>query len=90
LHSTPGAYARYWTEQQAKLRARMGDAAFDAAYAKGAALTLAEAVKAALDVDHPDLAAGSRRFGDAVAEVPQPPRQVPVAEADAHSTWPGI
>jgi hypothetical protein len=62
----------------------MGDAAFDAAYAKGAALTLTEAVKAALDVDHPDLAAGSRRFGDGVVT------EVPVAEADAHSTWPGI
>jgi len=35
-------------------------------------------------VDHPDLAAGSRRFGDGVVT------EVPVAEADAHSTWPGI
>ncbi len=88
LHCTPGAYGRYWAEQQARLQARLGDAAFDAAYAQGNALTLAEAVKAALDVEHPDLAADSRRFADGAA--PAAPQQVPVPEPDARATWPGV
>ena len=33
----------------------MGDAAFDAAYGEGAAMTLAEATAYALAVEHPDL-----------------------------------
>ena len=40
----------------------LGDAAFDAAYAEGAELTLEEAAAVALAVEHPDLAAGSIRF----------------------------
>ena len=40
----------------------LGDVMFDAAYADGAALSLDEAVAAALTVEHPDLAMDSDRF----------------------------
>jgi predicted ATPase/class 3 adenylate cyclase len=59
LHLMPGALGTYWARRQAELRARLGDAAFDAAYAEGCALPLAEAVAVAMAVEHPDLAADS-------------------------------
>jgi predicted ATPase/class 3 adenylate cyclase len=62
MRSTAGVFGPYWLEEQAGLRAVLGDAAFDAAYAQGAELTLEEAAAVALAVDHPDLAAGSIRF----------------------------
>jgi predicted ATPase/class 3 adenylate cyclase len=81
LHRWSGGYSRYWAEQQTRLRAELGDTGFDAAYAKGGTLTLEEAAKLALDVDHPDLAIDSHRFaGRAIPEV---------AEPDAHTTLPG-
>jgi predicted ATPase/class 3 adenylate cyclase len=52
----------YWTAWQSQVRAELGDAGFDAAYAEGNALTLDKAVTTALAVEHPDLAAGSLRF----------------------------
>ena len=55
-------YRPFWTRQQAAVRAALGDAAFDAAYADGATLTLEEAAVAALAVEHPDLAMDSDRF----------------------------
>jgi len=55
----------YWTTWQTKIRAALGDAAFDAAYAEGTTLTLDQAVAQALAVEHPDLAADSLRFSDA-------------------------
>ncbi len=58
-------WAPFWTEQQSRLRAAIGDAAFDEVYGHGAALTLDEAVAVALSIDHPDMAAGSARFADA-------------------------
>ncbi|BCB80127.1 hypothetical protein Pflav_065370 [Phytohabitans flavus] len=62
LRSTPGRFGAYWAEQQAAVRATLGDAAFDAAYAEGGAFTVEEAAALALSVDHPDMAVGSRRF----------------------------
>jgi hypothetical protein len=62
LRCSPGILGPYWVEQQAIVRAGLGDQAFDRAYADGAALTLAEAVETALAVEHPDLSAGSVRF----------------------------
>jgi predicted ATPase len=62
MRSTAGMFGPYWLEEQAGLRAVLGDTAFDAAYAEGAELTLEEAAAVALAVDHPDLAAGSIRF----------------------------
>ncbi|HZD97491.1 MAG TPA: hypothetical protein VE132_04935, partial [Micromonosporaceae bacterium] len=57
-------WAPYWIEQQARIRATLGDRIFDDVYGQGTALTLDEAVAVALSVDHPDLAAGSGRFAD--------------------------
>jgi predicted ATPase/class 3 adenylate cyclase len=57
-----GLYAGFWAGQQGSVRAALGDAAFDAAYADGARLTLEQAAAVALAVEHPDLAAGSTRF----------------------------
>jgi hypothetical protein len=57
-------WAPYWVEQQARIRAALGDRLFDEVYGQGAGLTLDEAVAAALSIDHPDLAAGSGRFAD--------------------------
>ncbi|MDG4833556.1 adenylate/guanylate cyclase domain-containing protein [Solwaraspora sp. WMMD1047] len=62
MRCTPGMFGSYWLEQQAELRATLGDAAFDTAYAEGAELNLEEAAAVALGVEHPDLAAGSIRF----------------------------
>ncbi|MFD0817630.1 adenylate/guanylate cyclase domain-containing protein, partial [Micromonospora zhanjiangensis] len=62
LRCSPGIYGPYWSEEQAALRAVLGDEAFDGAYAEGAELRLEEAVTVALAVEHPDLSAGSIRF----------------------------
>ncbi len=62
LRSTPGMFGAYWDHHQALVRSVIGDAAFDLAYADGAALDLDEAAAAALAVEHPDLLAGSARF----------------------------
>ncbi len=59
-----GALRGYWSEQEAQVRAALGDPAFDTAYADGAAMPLAVAAAAALAVEHPDLAAGSELFSD--------------------------
>jgi hypothetical protein len=56
LGVSAGAFGPYWAQQQDAVRAALGDAAFDAAYAAGAGLSLEEAVAAALTVEHPDLA----------------------------------
>jgi predicted ATPase/class 3 adenylate cyclase len=60
-----GAFDRYWLLQQAAVRTALGDVAFDAGYAEGGGLSLAEATAVALAVEHPDLADGSVRFSDA-------------------------
>ncbi|SDZ13983.1 Predicted ATPase [Asanoa ishikariensis] len=57
-----GLFAAYWSQEQEAIRAVLGDAAFDTAYAGGAELTLEQAAGMALAVEHPDLAAGSSRF----------------------------
>jgi predicted ATPase/class 3 adenylate cyclase len=62
LRVARGPFEAYWAEQQAAARTALGDAAFDAAYAKGATLSLEEAVAEALAVEHPDLLVGSDRF----------------------------
>ncbi len=64
LRCSPGAFGTYWSEQQTAVRAALGDAAFDAAYAAGAGLTLEGAVAMALTIEHPDLAADSVRFSE--------------------------
>ncbi len=66
LRSAPDVFARYWAGQQARVRAALGDAAFDKAYAQGCALSLEEAAAVALAVEHPDLAADSSRFTGAL------------------------
>jgi predicted ATPase/class 3 adenylate cyclase len=67
LRSGPGIFGPYWVEQQIRVRAALGDAIFDEAYAGGSGLGLEDAAAVALAVEHPDLAAGSPRFSDAVA-----------------------
>jgi predicted ATPase len=62
LRVSAGVFATYWAEHEASVRAALGDAEFDAAYAEGSALSVERAAAEALAVDHPDLAAGSRRF----------------------------
>jgi len=62
LRVTRSPFEAYWVEQQAAVRAALGDAAFDAAYAKGATMSLEEAAAEALAVEHPDLLVGSDRF----------------------------
>jgi len=52
----------FWAEQQAQVRAAIGDAAFDAAYVDGAGQGFDRIVVAALAVEHPDLEYGSARF----------------------------
>jgi predicted ATPase/class 3 adenylate cyclase len=64
LRSAPGIFAPYWSEQQNRVREKLGDTRFDKAYAEGTALSLEDAAAIALAVDHPDLAAGSPRFSD--------------------------
>ncbi|MEU7903055.1 adenylate/guanylate cyclase domain-containing protein [Actinoplanes sp. NPDC049118] len=55
-------FGAFWSAQQAALRRRLGDAAFDVAYAEGADNGFARAVATALAVEHPDLEDGSARF----------------------------
>ncbi|WP_213453825.1 ATP-binding protein [Rhizomonospora bruguierae] len=62
LRSLAGIFGPYWTAQQTRVRAFIGDGTFDAAYAEGASYSLEEAVEAALAVEYPDLRAGSPRF----------------------------
>jgi predicted ATPase len=62
LRVSPGMIGPYWAAHQATVRGVLGDAAFDSAYAEGTALTVDEAAAVAFAVEHPDLAAGSRRF----------------------------
>jgi predicted ATPase/class 3 adenylate cyclase len=62
LRLASGAFGPYWHEQQAVVRAALGDVVFDAAYAEGATLSLEDAVAVALNVEHPDLAVDSDRF----------------------------
>jgi predicted ATPase/class 3 adenylate cyclase len=57
--------AGYWKTWQTKVRAELGDADFDAAYAEGSRLTLDQAVATVGAIEHPDLAADSLRFSDA-------------------------
>ena len=62
LRIASGTFSPYWYEQQAVVRAALGDMAFDAAYAEGGTLALDDAVAMALSVEHPDLALDSERF----------------------------
>jgi hypothetical protein len=55
-------FSGYWAAQQAAVRSALGDVAFDAAYAEGAAAGFDRAVATALAVEHPDLEYGSVRF----------------------------
>ncbi|WP_245908329.1 ATP-binding protein [Pseudosporangium ferrugineum] len=60
-------FGAFWAAQQAMLRRRLGDTAFDAAYARGAEMGFSRAVAAALAVEHPDLEFGSARFAHTLA-----------------------
>jgi predicted ATPase/class 3 adenylate cyclase len=62
LRSHQGAVGPMGRRHESAVRHTMGDAAFDAAYAQGAAMTLAEATTYALSVEHPDLAHGLVRL----------------------------
>jgi hypothetical protein len=77
----PGLFGEYWAREQAALRDALGDATFDAAYADGAELGLADAVAVALSVEHPDLAADSNRFAS-LDQPPNPPAASEVARPD--------
>jgi predicted ATPase/class 3 adenylate cyclase len=55
-------FGHFWGEQQLALRASLGDAAFDAAYADGVDLGFDRIVAMALAVEHPDLEDGAARF----------------------------
>lgn len=63
----PALLSVYWSGQELAARNALGDRAFDAAYADGSALTMTEAVVAALAIEHPDLAATSPRFAATAA-----------------------
>ncbi|SFF53799.1 Predicted ATPase [Actinoplanes philippinensis] len=56
------SFGAFWSVQQALLRATLGDAAFDAAYADGAGIGFDRIVAMALAVEHPDLENGAARF----------------------------
>jgi predicted ATPase/class 3 adenylate cyclase len=56
------SFGAFWSAQQTALRAALGDAAFDAAYADGAGLGFDQVVAMALAVEHPDLEDGAARF----------------------------
>ena len=62
LRSNLGVLEPMGRRHEAAVRHTMGDAAFDAAYAKGADMTLAEATAYALAVEHPDLLHGLVRL----------------------------
>jgi hypothetical protein len=55
-------FGGYWAARQAAARTALGDRAFDAAYAEGAAAGFDRIVATALAVEHPDLEHGSIRF----------------------------
>ena len=55
LRSNQGAIGPMGRRHESAVRNTMGDAAFDASYGEGAAMTLAEATAYALAVEHPDL-----------------------------------
>ena len=55
LRSNQGAIGPMGRRHESAVRNTMGDAAFDAAYGEGAAMTLGEATAFALAVEHPDL-----------------------------------
>nr|WP_296075906.1 adenylate/guanylate cyclase domain-containing protein [uncultured Actinoplanes sp.] len=55
-------FGRFWSAQQVSLRASLGDAAFDAAYADGVGLGFDRIVAMALAVEHPDLEDGAARL----------------------------
>jgi predicted ATPase/class 3 adenylate cyclase len=55
LRSRQGVIGPMGQRHESAVRNIMGDKAFDAAYGRGAAMTLAEATAYALAVDHPDL-----------------------------------
>ncbi len=55
LRTTHEAIGPMGKRHESAVRNTMGDAAFDAAYGHGAAMSLAEATRYALAVDHPDL-----------------------------------
>ena len=55
-------FGRFWSAQQLSLRASLGDAAFDAAYADGSGQSFDRIVAMALAVEHPDLEDGAARF----------------------------
>ena len=57
-----GALGPMGQRHESAVRHIMGDAAFDEAYAAGAAMSLAEAVDYALKVEHPDLSNGMVRL----------------------------
>jgi predicted ATPase/class 3 adenylate cyclase len=65
LRVSPGVLGPYWAEHLAAVRAALGDAVFDSAYSEGSALSVERAAAVALAVEHPDLAAGSKRFSRA-------------------------
>jgi predicted ATPase/class 3 adenylate cyclase len=60
------SFGAFWSAHQASLRAALGDAAFDAAYADGAGLGFDRIVAMALAVEHPDLENGAARFAQIV------------------------
>ncbi|WP_353850590.1 adenylate/guanylate cyclase domain-containing protein [Solwaraspora sp. WMMA2056] len=64
LRSSAGMFGGYWAQEQDRVRAVIGDAAFDAGYAQGSRMSLVEAAALALAVEHPDLTSGARWFGD--------------------------
>lgn len=51
----PGIFGPFWNAQQAESRAALGDSAFDAAWARGAALSLEDGAGLALALEAPDL-----------------------------------
>jgi predicted ATPase/class 3 adenylate cyclase len=60
------SFGAFWSAQQASLRAALGDAAFDVAYADGAGIGFDRIVAMALAVEHPDLENGAARFAQIV------------------------
>jgi hypothetical protein len=55
-------FGRFWSAQQSSLRAALGDAAFDTAYAEGVGQGFDRIVATALAVEHPDLEDGAARL----------------------------
>lgn len=65
LRYASATFDSYWVTNEAVVRERLGDEAFDKAYRDGATLALEQAAALALAVEHPDLAVGSARFAGA-------------------------